>query len=92
VLRLFNGEKTAVFWLGLVVFGYSVYEFCSAGWFIFSYTEAQALLSPYLYPTVLNIIVPPIIGGIIFMIIGLYIMKAGLRKTQSQPHIQPLDH
>jgi putative Mn2+ efflux pump MntP len=41
---------------------------------------------------ILGVAVPPIIGGIIFMIIGLYIMKTGLRKTQSQPHIQPLDH
>ena len=81
---MFEGEKTAIFWLGLVVFGFSIYEFCSAGWFIFAYATSQSIIPMTLYPTVLNTIVPPIIGGIIFVIIGLYIMKAGVRKNSPQ--------
>jgi hypothetical protein len=84
---LFEGEKTAVYWLGLVVFGYSIYLFCSAGWFIFAYSRYQSYVSIELYPAVLNTIVPPIIGGIIFSIIGLYIMRAGVVK-KSNPQTQ----
>jgi putative Mn2+ efflux pump MntP len=29
-------------------------------------------------------VVPPIIGGVIFMVIGLYIMKVGIRKDTPQ--------
>ncbi len=77
---MFEGEKTAVYWLGLVVFGYAIYQFCSAGWFIFAYSRYQSYVSIELYPAVLNTIVPPIIGGIIFLIIGLYIMREGVLK------------
>jgi xanthine/uracil permease len=84
VLILFNGEKTAIFWIGLVVFGYSIYEFCSAGFFILNYSVNTSLVPIELNPTVLNTIVPPIIGGIIFLVIGLYIMKAGIRRNSPQ--------
>ncbi len=78
MLILFRGEKTAVFWLGLVVFGYSVYEFCVAGWQTF-------VLNPEFGLTYeLQLVFPPIVGGIIFIIIGLLIMKAGIRKNNQQ--------
>ncbi len=81
---MLRGEKTAVFWLGLVVLGYSIYEFCSAGWFIFAYKMIEPSISYELYPTVLNTIVPPIIGGIVFLVIGLYVMKVGVKKSSLQ--------
>jgi len=85
---MFKGEKTAVFWLGLLVFGYSLVQFCSAIWqaiyylVIFpqvyigtpsqSFIEAQAV-----YP-----LIPNIISGIIFSVIGRYMMKKGIKQEQ----------
>ncbi len=76
---MFRGEKTAIYWLGLVVLGYSIYQFCLAATSIvaFSFVSQQyggdVLLS-------LVAVVPTLAGGIIFLIIGLYIMKAGVKK------------
>jgi xanthine/uracil permease len=83
---LFEGEKTAVFWLGLVVFGYSIYQFCIAGWQIFYYGllfPISTLSIPW-YAFTLNTVIPAIIGGIIFLVIGLYIMKAGVKRINPQ--------
>ena len=75
---MFEGEKTAIFWLGLVVFGYSIYEFFVAGWQTF-------LMNPdFGFSYKLQVAFPPIVGGIIFIIIGLLIMKAGIRKNNQQ--------
>lgn len=98
---LFEGEKTVVFWIGLVVLGYSVYQFCIAGWQIFYYnimyyptmlasissnTSAATLASMEnsLRLQTFQTAVPSIIGGIIFMVIGLYIMKVGIKKNIPQ--------
>jgi len=90
VIIMFKGEKTTTFWIGLIVVGYSVFQFCQAIW--------QTIYYYYIYPEILGIsvdasalnftrsfatlavAVPPIIGGVIFLIIGLYIMKVGVRK------------
>jgi hypothetical protein len=37
VIPLFEGEKTTVFWIGLVVLAYSIYQFFSGFWFMFSF-------------------------------------------------------
>ncbi len=92
-----NTEKTPVFWLGLVVFGYAIVQFVSAIWLI-----SYALL---IYPTLLHATSPSsipstvtsslllgltspslatlIISGIVFAVIGLYIMMVGGRKRPS---------
>ena len=90
---LFEGEKTNLFWVGLVIFGFSLYLFLEAIW--------ELLYLPFIYPYISgtgnagnagNILfnlrlealanVPIFIGGIIFVIIGIYIMKAGIKKNQ----------
>jgi putative Mn2+ efflux pump MntP len=88
VLVLFKGEKTAVFWIGLVILGYSIYNFCLAGWNLVFYniiypaviggsaSDIDFLLQSFLAS------IPELIGGIIFLIIGLYIMKVGIKKDQ----------
>ena len=74
---MFEGEKTAVFWLGLVVFGYSIYEFFVAGWQTF-------LMNPdFGFSYKLQVVFPPVVGGII-LIIGSLIMKAGIAKGNTQ--------
>jgi hypothetical protein len=76
VLVLSEEEKTAVFWLGLVVFGYSAYEFCIAGWQFLNFSGNFAILEK------LWQIFPPIIGGLIFLIIALIVMNAGIGKAK----------
>ena len=75
---MLKGEKTAVYWLGLVVFGYSIYEFFVAGWQTF-------LMNPdFGFSYKLQVAFPPIVAGIIFLIIGILIMKAGIVKGNTQ--------
>ncbi len=93
---MFEGEKTSVFWAGLIVLGVSIYFFATAIW--------QMLYIYFLYPSIfgtgstsgsasfLSTIriealasVPPVIGGIIFAIIGAYMMRMGVRKEQKSP-------
>ena len=93
---MFNGEKTVVFWVGFVVFGYSIFEFCTAVWQTIYYYAIYPLIIPsslisessdYRIIALSSSVVPLVIGGIIFMAIGLYIMKVGIRKNQ--PPTQP---
>ena len=83
---MFKGEKTLVFWVGLLVFGYSLSQFCAAIW----ETIYLLIIFPREYPsTTVNIafqavypIIPLIIGGVIFAVIGLYMMKKGVKQEQ----------
>ncbi len=110
VLTLFKGEKTNTFWIGLVVFGYCIYQFCRAIWlafynYYFVYAENSSFyilftelpgVADYLstldnlrLPRAIGAGVPSVILGIIFLVIGLYIMKRGVRKNQ--PPTQQLE-
>ncbi len=94
VILLFKGEKTPVFWLGLVVLGYSVFQFCNAIWqIVYSFLILPATYPQQFFPTgstsyeeylrlvsVSQSVVPSIISGIIFLTVGLTIMRAGVRK------------
>ena len=83
---MFKGEKTTTFWIGLIVFGYSIFQFCQAIWqtiyYYFMYPELIGASGDIARALTLEIAVPPVIGGIIFMVIGLYIMKVGVKKNQ----------
>jgi ABC-type enterochelin transport system permease subunit len=79
---MFEGEKTTIFWIGLIVFGYSIYLFCQVIWqVIFTFSD---------FPVEIGVVaVPAIIGGTIFLIIGLKIMKTGVKKeTISKPELK----
>jgi hypothetical protein len=87
---VFKGEKTTTFWIGLIVFGYSIFQFCQAIWqtiyYYFIYPELfgvsigiSSLNFTRLFES-LGVVVPFVMGGAIFMIIGLYIMKVGVKK------------
>jgi len=81
-MMLFMKEKTATFWIGFVALSYSIYQFCLAGW------EVIYLYFIYQYPTVIvlsqliPVLIPHIIGGVIFLVVGLYIMIVATRKNQ----------
>ena len=92
---MFKGEKTTTFWIGLGILGFSLYQFCMAGWqtiyyfFVYGHLYPQAITqnlggtSYFDYVRIVatfQYVVPAIIGGIIFLVIGLYIMKVGVKK------------
>jgi putative Mn2+ efflux pump MntP len=85
---VFKGEKTTIFWVGLLVFGYSLAQFCSAIWQIIYF----AGIYPRVYPgtatqslfeaQAVYSLIPLTISGVIFVIIGLYMMKKGIKQEQ----------
>ncbi len=84
MVTLFNGEKTSLYWVGLIIVGFaSLVLFASVWQFIVSYMNYLSYSS--LHPSTyyyFQSYVPIIVGGIIFMLIGLYMMKSGAKKEQ----------
>lgn len=94
MIIVFKGEKTTTFWVGLGILGFSLYQFCIAVWqtiyyfFIYGYIYPIEIapLSGTSYSDYVRTVataqyvVPAIIGGIIFLVIGLYIMKVGVKR------------
>jgi hypothetical protein len=90
VITVFKAEKTAVFWVGLLVFGYSLAQFCAAIW----QTVYFVIIYPRVYPVAVpNMTVaieaqavypmtPLIMNGVIFVVIGLYMMKRDVKQKQ----------
>lgn len=71
---MFEGEKTIVFWIGLIILGLASVGLFGILWMI-------AFWNGYLDRfTMLKSAVPVIVGGVVFMLIGLYMMKSGSEK------------
>jgi uncharacterized membrane protein len=84
---MFNGEKTNLFWLGLIILGFASLVVFTAIWqIIVSYMNYLSYSSQYTssfaYSSVWSF-VPIVVGGIIFILIGLYMMKSGVKKDQA---------
>lgn len=82
---LFRGEKSVLFYIGLIVLGYSVSQFFWAGWQIALPFFTNSSSTPDIIGIQWFYYVPSIVQGIIWLIIGLYIMKVGVKKDQSLP-------
>ena len=71
---MFEGEKTPVFWIGLIILGLA-----SVG--LFSILYMTAVWNGYIDRwTILKQAVPVIVGGIVFILIGFYMMKSGVKR------------
>ncbi len=72
---MFEGEKTAIFYTGLFIFGGSLFGLFSTVWFIFVIDSRSSwkILTPFAF------------GSAVFMIIGFYLMTIGVRKPPSPP-------
>ena len=71
---MFEGEKTFVFWIGLIILGLASVGLFGILWMI-------AVWDGYLDRfTMLKQAVPVIVSGVVFIIIGLYMMKSGVKK------------
>jgi len=67
---VFKGEKTAVFWIGLVILGFSSVGLFTAVW--------HYAMNPS--PWYFEWNVPYIVGAVVFALIGLYMMKSGVKR------------
>jgi xanthine/uracil permease len=73
VIDLFDGEKTTLFWAGLIILSLAAIVLFSSFWSVRHFA---------VFSQGLEANVPPIVGGIVFVLIGLYMMKSGTEKNQ----------
>ena len=75
---MFEGEKTFVFWIGLIILGLASVGLFGMLWMLAVWNEYVDRFE------VLKQAVPVIVGGIVFILIGLYMMKSGVKKKAEQ--------
>ena len=82
---MFNGEKTNLFWMGLVILGFASLVVFTVIWQnIVSYMTFLSYSSHDFSSYYVNwSYVPIVVGGIVFMLTGYYMMKSGVKKEQS---------
>jgi len=72
---MFVGEKTDIFWAGLIILAAASVTLFAIVWF-------NAVIVPYSRLDV-EYQVPFIVGAVVFIIVGLYMMTSGIRKKNS---------
>lgn len=75
---MFKGEKTLVFWAGLFVLGLA-----SWGLFASIWSSMRTLLDMYLYYCDIENNLPAAASSVVFVLIGIYMMKLGVTKQQT---------
>ena len=84
---MFDGEKSNLFWVGLIVLGFASLVLFTAIWQnILSYFNYLSCSGQYNSSFAYNFVwsyVPIVAGVIIFMLIGYYMMKSGVKKDQA---------
>jgi uncharacterized integral membrane protein len=70
--EMFVGEKTWVFWVGLIVLALASVSLFGIVWY-------NAITNFYYRPAV-EFQVPFIVGAVVFIVIGLYMMTSGVAK------------
>jgi len=71
---VFEGEKTFVFWIGLIVLGLASVSLFGILWMLAVWDWYMDRLDMLKYQ------VPALVGGIVFILIGLYMMKSGVKR------------
>jgi len=69
---MFVGEKTWVFWVGIIILALASVALFGIVWY-------NAVTNRYYRPAV-EYQVPFIVGAVVFIFIGLYMMSSGVRK------------
>ena len=71
---MFEGEKTIVFWIGLILLALASVTLFGIFWMLavvmYSVNRIEFLKG----------LVPLIVGGVVFILIGLYMMKSGVKR------------
>jgi len=74
---MFEGEKTYVFWIGLIILALASVGLFGILWMIAvwnGYMDRFAMLKQA---------VPVIVGGVVFTLIGLFMMKSGVKREET---------
>ena len=74
---MFEGEKTLIFWVGLIILGLASVGLFSVLWMLLIY-----YMYSYQHTSVYMTLIPLIVGAVLFLIIGLYMMKHGVKTTE----------
>ena len=69
---MFEGAKTFIFWIGLIILALASTLLFTILW----YTAVNPYTQWWKYT------VPPVIGSIIFILIGFYMMKSGIETQE----------
>jgi len=72
---MFEGEKTRVFWWGLIIFGLAIVELFGVVWYTFALNYGNWYYS-------WRFVTPWIFGGVVFLLIGFYMMMSGVKKEK----------
>jgi hypothetical protein len=70
-LYMMKGEKTTVFWVGLFILGLASTVLFSTLWYSLVMSEDPSYFWNWFYA------LPFTVGSVVFMLIGLYMMKSG---------------
>ena len=73
---MFEGEKTIVFWTGLIILGLASVGLFGIVWMV------AVVMYPANRMEFLKGLVPLVVGGVVFILIGLYMMKSGVKKKE----------
>jgi len=85
---MFEGEKTYVFWIGLIILGLASVALFSIIWV--NVLFITRFYGPFVFGPSIDFQVPFIAGAIVFILIGLYMMKSGVRKQkESETQLSP---
>ena len=74
---MFEGEKTTVFWVGLILLSLASVFFFGVFWMV------AVVMYPPSRVEFLKGLVPLIVGGIVFVFVGMYMMRSGVKTA---PH------
>ena len=70
---MFKGEKTSVFWEGLIIFTVAcIVAFSVLWWF--------AVADPYSKDFLVKFLTPLFVGAVVFIFVGFYMMMSGVKK------------
>ena len=72
---MFEGEKTFVFWLGLIILALASIVLFSECWYTTITLQPDVNID-------YRFLVPPVIGTVVFILIGLYMMMSGTKKKE----------
>jgi hypothetical protein len=79
VILLFEGEKTSLFWIGLLILSLASVAIFAVFWSLLSYLyNPYSNCIPY-YAISSN--VPIMVGAVVFLLVGLYMMKSGIKQA-----------
>ena len=68
---MFEGEKTVVFWIGLIILTWGSLNLFQTLWYTFSFGS---------FGLGVGNLVPTIVNGVVFIVLGLYMMKSGVKR------------